>query len=218
MFAFAPHTICVLCHLPGSHCVIEFASLPVYQRIFTGNTCLCLDIRNSKSWCLDKLRKTWKHSTAKQVYIRMSQMITLNVTCWLDRTLRPPHKWSLPFKRHSRCPPVSGGEAQLSIVCVLCLTRWLLGMSHLMGSDCQQEQNVIMSRGCCGPATIIGNSSPQVMMIMDFAANDFGWAVILASSTGSDWNFLSIPQKRGRKLSVSQLVHGTPYGWGIDIV
>lgn len=65
MFAFAPHTICVLCHLPGSHCVIEFASLPVYQRILTGNTCLSLDIRNSKSWCLEKLRKTWKHSTAK---------------------------------------------------------------------------------------------------------------------------------------------------------
>lgn len=69
---------------------------------------------------------------------------------------------------------IYGVKAEPSIVCVHCLTCWLLGMSHLTGSDCQQEQNVIMSGGCCGPATIIGNSSPQVMMIMDFAANDFG--------------------------------------------
>lgn len=140
-----------------------------------------------------------KNSTTKHIYIKMSQIITFKVTCWLDWTLRPSHKWSLPFKRHSCCPPVSGGEARPSIVCVLCLTRWLLGMSHLTGSDCQQEQNVIMSGGCCGPATIIGNSSPQVMMIMDFAANDFGWAVFLAIGAGSDWNFFLCTSETGKK-------------------
>lgn len=35
----------------------------------------------------------------------MSQIIALKVTCWLDSMLRPSHKWSLPFKRHSCCPP-----------------------------------------------------------------------------------------------------------------
>ncbi|CAB1460404.1 unnamed protein product [Pleuronectes platessa] len=53
-----------------------------------------------------------------------------------------------------------------------------------------------MSGGCCGPATITGNSSPQVMMIMDFAANDFGRAVLLARGAASDWNSLSIPQEQ----------------------
>lgn len=150
--------------------------------------------------------------------LRLSAGVTWKVPRWLNWGPRSSHKYRLPFKRHSCCLPVFGDEHQRSIVCVLCLTHWLLGMSHLTGSDCQQEQNVIMSRGCCGPAIIIGNSSPQVMMIMDFAANDFGWAVILASGSGSDCFFVCTSEKGEESTSVSQLVHGMPCGCGIDIV
>jgi len=115
----------------------------------------------------EQLNRTFLYHNVTDDYIKSNMLTRLN-------TLAFPQLKSAFLSSSSSCPPVTGGEARPSIVCVLCPTRWLLGMSHLTGSDCQQEQNVIMSGGCCGPATIIGNSSPQVMMIMEFAANDFG--------------------------------------------
>lgn len=53
-------------------------------------------------------------------------------------------------------------------------------------------------------ATITGNSSPEVMMIMDFAANDFGWAVLLASSADSATIFMN--KKDGRRDFLSRFL------------
>lgn len=61
------------------------------------------------------------------ISIRMSQMITLKVTCWLDRTPRPSHKLSLPFKRHSCCPPpfLAARPSPVLCVCVCALSDTL---------------------------------------------------------------------------------------------
>lgn len=148
-------------------------------------------------WCIFPSLFSWYSLGFPRWHSLFSQLLSLLMltTQWTGKgntSLPVCHQeknCSAPDNKHERLKNnvKTKCKFRFHIVCVLCLTCWLLGVSHLTGSDCQQEQNVIMSGGCCGAAIIIGNSS-QVMMIMDFASNDFGWAVFW-QALFSDWNF-----------------------------
>lgn len=80
---------------------------------------------------------------------------------------------------------------------VHCLSLRWFRVSYLHRSPARESRMSLCVQAAANCATITGNSSPEVMMIMDFAANDFGWAALLASSAESAAIFIN--KKRWRE-------------------
>lgn len=74
---------------------------------------------------------------------------------------------------------------------VHCLSLRWFRVSYLHRSPARESRMSLCVQAAANCATITGNSSPEVMMIMDFAANDFGWAALLASSAESAAIFMN---------------------------
>ncbi len=74
---------------------------------------------------------------------------------------------------------------------VHCLSLRWFRVSYRHGSPARESRMSLCVQAAANSASITGNSSPEVMMIMDFAANDFGWAALLASSAESTAIFMN---------------------------